>query len=58
LVTKRRVLMTGGAVMALFAMVACGWPAQQPDPDELPGTVLDVAGADKSSVQLSVRMAR
>jgi hypothetical protein len=42
MVMKRRVLMIGGAVVALFAMVACGWPVQRPDPAELPGTVLDV----------------
>lgn len=40
--------------MALFAMAACGGPAQQPDPAELPGTVLDLPdGAYASPVWLA-----
>jgi hypothetical protein len=51
---KRRVLMLGGAVMALLAIAGCGWPAQQRDPAELPGTVLDVPeGAYFSPVWLA-----
>jgi hypothetical protein len=54
LVMKRRVLMIGGAVMALFAMAACGGPAHQPQSAGLPGTVLDVPdGAYSTPVWLA-----